>query len=113
MDYASDEVKLIPGVNVISNRLNQIVFQPFWPVIPANDNVRAEVRPLGIGDLKVVKQKLQVPARRGRAHRERSARRVQGAQVPDAGPHRTDACRDDRDDRGNDQGHPDDRAVRA
>ena len=58
MDYASDEVKLIPGVNVISNRLNQIVFQPFWPVIPANDNVRAEIRPLGIGDLKVVKQKL-------------------------------------------------------
>ena len=27
-------------------------------MIPANDNVRAEIRPLGIGDLKVVKQKL-------------------------------------------------------
>ena len=111
MDYASDEVKLIPGVNVISNRLNEIVFQPFWPVIPANDNVRAEIRPLGVGDLKVVKQKLKKYVTGEVAHIE-NVLRGEYKERKHRELDRTELTGDHGDiERGNDQGHPDDGAF--
>ncbi len=59
LNYVPQEVMSIAGVNVLVNRLKLQVHPPYYlPPLPANDNVRTEIRPLGIGDLKVVKQKL-------------------------------------------------------
>ncbi len=50
----------LAGVQPLVKHLNRLTFQPHFilPFPLPNDNVRGEIRPLGIGDSKVVKQKL-------------------------------------------------------
>jgi hypothetical protein len=54
------EASNIRGLNYINSRFSQIAVKPefLFPVLFFGDNVRGEIKPLGIGDLKVVKQKL-------------------------------------------------------
>lgn len=58
LDAMPEEAKLLPGVNlIVGGLLNK---KPFWPpmFLPAT-NARNLIKPLGIGDLKVVKQTLK------------------------------------------------------
>lgn len=60
LDFMPPAAVSIPGVQAMVERFNRLTFQPQFvqPFLAPDDNVRAEIRPLGIGDLKVVKQKL-------------------------------------------------------
>jgi len=60
LDYMPAGAVNLPGVQPLIERLSRLTFRPNYlpPFRLPNDNVRAEIRPLGIGDLKVVKQKL-------------------------------------------------------
>lgn len=60
LDYMPTATMDLPGLQPLVERLNRLTFQPKFilPFPIPNDNVRGEIRPLGIGDLKVVKQKL-------------------------------------------------------
>jgi hypothetical protein len=60
LDYMPPAAANLAGVQPLVERLNRLTFQPHFilPFPLPNDNVRGEIRPLGIGDLKVVKQKL-------------------------------------------------------
>lgn len=60
LDFMPPAAASLLGVQSLVERLNHLTFQPHFklPFPAPNDNVRAEIRPLGIGDLKVVKQKL-------------------------------------------------------
>ena len=60
LDFMPPAAASLPGLQPLVERLNHLMFQPHFilPFPAPNDNVRAEIRPLGIGDLKVVKQKL-------------------------------------------------------
>ncbi len=60
LDLMPSAAASLPSVQALVERLNRLTFQPHFiqPFPAPNDNVRGEIRPLGIGDLKVVKQKL-------------------------------------------------------
>lgn len=60
LDFMPPAAASLTGLQPLMERLNHLMFQPHFilPFPAPNDNVRAEIRPLGIGDLKVVKQKL-------------------------------------------------------
>lgn len=61
MSYMPAEAKQIQGISAIAGRFDANLFAPFIPLFPfvPPTNVRASIKPLGIGDLKVVKQKLK------------------------------------------------------
>jgi hypothetical protein len=52
------EAREIPGLAYLENQLKGNFISPIKPFLPPT-NVRASIKPLGIGDLKVVKQKLK------------------------------------------------------
>ncbi|WP_051313613.1 hypothetical protein [Sporocytophaga myxococcoides] len=52
------EARSIPGLSNIEDKIKQAGGLQFIPYIPST-NVRASIKPLGIGELKVVKQKLK------------------------------------------------------
>lgn len=57
MEYKPDEISFFPGLStIVSNLISGFHLPPIF--IPPPTNVRASIKPLGIGDLKVVKQKL-------------------------------------------------------
>jgi hypothetical protein len=60
LDFMPAIALQVPGVLALTERLKQLKFIPNFnlPFPLLNDNVRGEIRPLGVGDLKVVKQKL-------------------------------------------------------
>jgi hypothetical protein len=59
LSHMPAEAKFIPGVAGIVGKFDRdIDFRPLFPVAPPT-NVRASIKPLGVGDLKVVKQKLK------------------------------------------------------
>jgi hypothetical protein len=56
LDYMPPQASSIRELNYISDRLTNIIEIPQFPHGLFGDNVRGEIKPLGIGDLKVVKQ---------------------------------------------------------
>jgi hypothetical protein len=54
-----EEAKQVPGLMNIASHLNAAFTIPVYPVWPKFGNVRNLIKPLGIGDLKVVKQTLR------------------------------------------------------
>ncbi len=60
LEFMPPEARALPGVQPMVERIDRLAFQPIYigPLMSSNENVRGEIRPLGIGDLKVVKQKL-------------------------------------------------------
>jgi hypothetical protein len=59
LSYAPLEAKQIPGLFNIASHLDKYLKVPPFPIWPKYGNVRNLIKPLGIGDLKVVKQKLK------------------------------------------------------
>ena len=57
MDYMPAEAILLPGIASVLDKFNPADIVPYLPYKPPT-NVRKSIKPLGIGDLKVVKQKL-------------------------------------------------------
>ncbi|MDF9799353.1 hypothetical protein OKW21_004616 [Catalinimonas alkaloidigena] len=52
------EAKSLPGLSAVVSKFEKYIDIPFLPYYPPT-NIRKLIRPLGIGDLKVVKQKLK------------------------------------------------------
>ena len=59
LSVAPAEAKMIPGLMNVATRLNSYLTIPQFPIWPKFASVRDLIKPLGIGDLKVVKQKLK------------------------------------------------------
>lgn len=58
MSYMPEEAKLIPGISSIASKFEYANILTF-PIFIFPTNIRSAIKPLGIGDLKVVKQKLK------------------------------------------------------
>jgi hypothetical protein len=59
MDYAPPAAAQARGLNFLTARFSNEIAAPYFPFpVVFGDNVRGEIKPLGVGDLKVVKQKL-------------------------------------------------------
>jgi len=58
LDYMPQQAMEYTGITALATRFKDVVSMvPHWPHLPGG-NVRGSIKPLGIGDLKVVKQKL-------------------------------------------------------